>query len=239
MIGDSLDIDDGGLLDNLIEQAPPAVVKTPTPTPPAGGFDKRARNNTPAVHARNVKRLARGAVAIAPRPSAYTVGGKTLAEGSASFLWLVLWLFNGLCTTLAWVAFVNWLAAKLHYDGIFMETWFQAIIGGAVHLIVSTMEQHLWRELDQSIIRHLSIVGRIKRLFGNVRLYESLLVGAIDSTTTARVILVALGWLGIDGMAAVIHAAWLGTALAMVSEPMLRLHGQSLALLVRGPERRN
>lgn len=214
----------------LLNNAPADETSQPEQKPPAFS----GRDRTPAVHRRNVRRAAVGAVAIPPRPSAYTVGGKTLAEGSASFLWLALWLFNGLCTTLAWISFVNWLAAKAEYSGIVMETWFQAIIGAAIHLLISTVEQHLWRELDQSVIRHLSIMARVKRLFGNVRFYESLAVGVLDSTTTARVLLVVLGWIGLDGLTAAMHAAWMGTALAMASEPMLRLHGSSLAALVRG-----
>lgn len=224
----------------LLKQLHAAPVDNPAPSPPpVVKFDKVRRDHTPAIHRRNVRRVASGAVAIAPRPSAYTVGGKTLAEGSAFFLWLALWLFNGVCTTLAWLSFVNWLAAKLHYSGVIMEQWFQAIIGFTLHVFISTVEQHLWRELDQTVIKGLTIRQRIARLFGNVRVFESVIVGAIDSATTARVLLVVLGWFGLSGLTATVHAAWIGTALALVCEPMLRLHADTLIKLIRGPQRRN
>jgi hypothetical protein len=199
--------------------------------------DKRIRSDahpkSPVAHQRRVTNRYHNTLPMPPRPSAYSVGGKTIAEVSAALLWFGLWIFNGICTTLAWLTFVRWIASKLGYNGIAVDPWLQVPIGVVVHLAISSIEQHLWRELDNLPMQPMTLEQRISRLLSNVRTWESVAIGAIDSLTTARVLMVVLGWFAVSGLSAIIGAACIGTLLALVCEPMLRYHGNGLRSITR------
>jgi hypothetical protein len=167
--------------------------------------------------------------------TSYHLAGKTLAEFAASFLWLSLWLFNGFCTVIAWVGFNTWLFTHLHWmaSPIWLSLWLQVPSGIVVHLLVSAIEQHLWRAATPPALG-IDIIARCKAVLISVRTWESVLVGSLDSFTTSRT-LVALAMLfGFSGgLPTIVWCGVLGTALALGTEPMLRYHGITLKSFVR------
>lgn len=210
------------LLDSLLDSAPAPVRRGPQDKTPAG------------LRVRRIKQHKRGTIPMPAGPSAYTLSGKVIAESSAALLWVALWAFNGVCTVLAWLAVVQALYARLGWlDSISLSNWFQIPIGVILHIAVSSIEQHLWRSLD-GVPPGLSLADRAQRMLRDVRTWEAVAVGALDSLTTSRVLLVVLGWLGVVGFGGIVGAALLGVALALVCEPMMRYHGLGLKVLLKG-----
>ena len=192
---------------------------------------------TPLGYRRLGARLRRRDPLAPPAPgiTSYHLAGKTLAEFAAAVLWLSLWLFNGFCTVVAWVSVNTWLATHLRWmqSPIWLSLWLQIPSGIVVHLLVSAIEQHLWRSALPPA-PGLDVIARCKTVLTSVRTWESVLVGSLDSFTTSRT-LVALAMLfGFSGgLPTIIGCTLLGTALALGTEPMLRYHGITLKSFVR------
>lgn len=192
---------------------------------------------TPLGYRRIGARLRRRSPLAPPAPgiTSYQLAGKTLAEFAAAVLWLALWLFNGFCTVAAWMSFNTWLATHLRWiaSPIWLSLWLQIPSGIVVHLLVSAIEQHLWRSATPPA-PDLDVVARCNAVLRSVRTWESVVVGSLDSFTTSRT-LVALAMLfGFgNGLPTIVWCTLLGTALALGTEPMLRYHGITLKSFVR------
>lgn len=166
-----------------------------------------------------------------PAPTVYRHGGRLLAEFSAVFLWLLFWIFNGGCTAVSFAAAGQWLAGRFYATlPVWASYWFMVPAGIVVHLMVSAMEQHLWQS---DSVPQGSIGERIAAM-PRLRTAEAVIVGSIDSVTTSRTIRIIAIILGAPvGFALNVICALIGTAMALVPEPMLRYHGFSLKTLVR------
>lgn len=210
------------LLNDLLDANPAPIRRGPPVKSPAG------------LRVRRIKAHRRGTIPMPQGPSAYTLSGKVIAESSAALLWVALWVFNGVCTVLAWLAVVQALYARLGWlDSISLSNWFQVPAGVILHIAISSMEQHLWRSLD-GVPPGLMLTERVQRMLRDVRTWEAVAVGALDSLTTSRVLVVVLGWLGVAGLGGIVGAAVLGVALALICEPMMRYHGVGLKVLLKG-----
>jgi hypothetical protein len=165
-------------------------------------------------------------------PTMYRHGGRLLAEFSASTLWLLFWIFNGGCTAVTFAALAQWLGGKFTGGAapVWTSYWLMVPVGVVVHLMISAMEQHLW----QSGSTTAGTVGERLARMSKVRIAEAVTVGSLDSITTSRTIRIIALVLGAPaGLALNVFCAVLGTAMALVPEPMLRYHGVGLKTLMR------
>jgi hypothetical protein len=163
------------------------------------------------------------------------VRSPTSGVSAAAVLWLSLWLFNGCCTVAAWVGFNTWLAIHLYWmdSPIWRSLWLQIPSGIVVHLLVSAIEQHLWRSASPPT-PGLDVVARCQAMLRSVRTWESVLVGSLDSFTTSRTLVALTMLFGFgNNLPTIIWCTLLGTALALGTEPMLRYHGITLKSFVR------
>lgn len=206
----------------------------------------KAMHKTPLGHRREGAKLRRvdPLVPQAPEITSYQLAGKTLAEFAAAFLWLSLWLFNGFCTVVAWIVLNHWLCQRLGWADnpllgparpapAWLSPWLQVPSGIVVHLLVSAMEQHLWRSATPPA-PDLTWQERCKAVLASVRTWESVVVGSIDSFTTSRTLVALAVLFGFSGATPTIFwCTLLGTALALGTEPMLRYHGITLKSFVR------
>ncbi len=173
----------------------------------------------------------------------YKTGGATIqatpqgaiAEAAVAFLWLCGWGLNGLSTVaLGWLPFVNWFADRLgHGEAIWLSYWFQIPMGVIIHILISRIEQDLWRQAQPPA--GATIEERAIRLLRSIRTYEAVLIGSIDSITAALGVLFFCSAFGLDASWTLVFVGGLfGTALAMGVEPMLKYHGKALKQMLRG-----
>lgn len=164
-----------------------------------------------------------------PVPTIYRHGGRLFAEFSAVFWWFLFWAFNGGCTALSVAAAAQWLGGKFYTTLPDWLSYFVMVPAGIiVHLMISAMEQHLWQSGKPPAD---TIQERIADL-DPWRVAEAVIVGSIDSVTTARTLVLIVLVLGATpSMQLNVICAIVGTAMALVPEPMLRYHGVSLKTL--------
>lgn len=168
-----------------------------------------------------------GAVEAVPTPRG------AIAEAAVTFLWLIGWGLNGLSTVaLGWLPFVNWFALRLgHADAIWLSYWFQIPAGVAVHILISRIEQDLWRQVQPP--KDATIEQRVVLLLSSVRTWEAVVIGSVDSLTAALGVLFFAQAFGVGASWALLLIGGLfGTALAMVVEPMLKYHGAALQAML-------
>lgn len=204
------------LLDAMLQQHPPK----PKPRTPLGPRSAVIRSmKRPAPVAQPVTVTARGAI----------------AESAVAFLWLIGWGLNGLSTVaLGWLPFVNWFAGKLgHGDALWLSLWLQVPFGIIVHILISRIEQDLWRQVKPPT--SATIEERVRLLLTSVRTYEAVVIGSLDTLTAALGVMLFCTMLGYtQSMTLLLTSAVLGTLLAMVVEPMLKLHGAALRQMLWG-----
>lgn len=167
------------------------------------------------------------------QPAAYDQGGRVLAELSATSVWSLLWLFNGGCTAVAVAAFAQWLAGKITHGQppFWVSYWLMIPVGVVVHIIVSSIEQHLWRSGEALAETYRE---RIEALFQSVRTAEAVGIGAFDAGTTSFTVRLLAWFFGAPNtLATTVWSAIIGTFVALVAEPMVRYHGARLRALVR------
>jgi hypothetical protein len=167
-------------------------------------------------------------VSPAPTPTVYRHGGRLFAEFSAVFWWFLFWAFNGGCTALSFATAAQWFGGKFYVTSPdWLSYWLMVPAGIIVHLMISTMEQHLWQSG-----RANGTPGERIAALSKLRIAEAVTVGSIDSLTTSWTIYLILIVLGATpSMMLNMIAALLGTAMALVPEPMLRYHGVGLKIL--------
>lgn len=177
---------------------------------------------------RKVRRPVLASTAAPDMPTFYRHGGRLFAEFGAVFWWFLFWLFNGGCTALSIAAAAQWVGGRFYTTlPDWLSYWLMVPVGIILHLMISSMEQHIW----QSGQATGSARERIASL-SKLRITEAVIVGSIDSLTTARTIRLILVVLGAPiGFVLNIICALVGTAMALVPEPMLRYHGVSLKTL--------
>lgn len=165
---------------------------------------------------------------VQPAPTVYRHGGRLFAEFSAVFWWFLFWAFNGGCTALSFAAAAQWLGGKFYATLPDWLSYFVMVPAGIiVHLMISTMEQHLWQsgQADGTPSERIAALSKL-------RIAEAVIVGSIDSVTTARTLVLIVLVLGATpSMQLNVICAVIGTAMALVPEPMLRYHGVSLKTL--------
>jgi hypothetical protein len=169
---------------------------------------------------------------LAPLPvAARPPLGRVLAEFGVLVGWVALWLLNGAATALGFAivgGFLNSRGLALSLD---RTDWL--VIGGVFHILISAIEQHLWRT---SYERPDTLAERARAFFTHadpLRLSVAVLVGAIDSVSTAwyaRRILHTLftplwGWN--------VLVALLAGSIALSAEPMIRNFAGKLRELIR------
>lgn len=189
----------------------------------------------PAVRLRQGAYHTRRPASLKPPPPVVPTirrpAGRLLAEFSAAFWWLLFWIFNGGCTAVSFAAAAQWLAGRFYAaPPVWVSYWLMVPAGIVVHLMISSIEQHLWQtdtEPTGTVSERLAAMPRL-------RTAEAVIIGSLDSVTTSRticLILIALG--AAPSMTLNVISAMVGTAMALVPEPMLRYHGVSLKTLVR------
>lgn len=147
------------------------------------------------------------------------------------FVWLIGWLLNGAATVLWSVSLGASFGALLLSRG-WIETaptpgnW--ALIGVCLHLLISRVEQYLWkpdRWATPPSMRNFQAwresLGPRMAALGTVRTLQAVVIGSLDSLSSARAGLVLAGAFT---PAAVVLCGIMGTGLAMSAEPMMGYH---------------
>lgn len=157
---------------------------------------------------------------------AYSFGGLLFAEFSGFVLWGALWLVNGFFTALVVAQLVQWVVVGVNSFattvlGFPLALALPAAVGWAigvvVHLVIASIEIHLWRSGRRST--YPTIVA----------------VGTIDVLTSALG-LQALGraWgLPVDGLPYVIAYTILAEAIAIFPERRMVEHALAIRRMVR------
>ena len=157
--------------------------------------------------------------------------GRLVAEFGMLVANVALWLLNGAATAFGF-ALLGMLAQQRGLAvGLDRQSWL--VIGGAAHIFISAIEQHLWRSGDYD--PDAPIGERVRAFFASadrLRLALAVSVGAIDSFSTAwylRRILYTIveprfGW--------TVVVALLAATIALAAEPLIRNFAQQLRVLV-------
>lgn len=129
----------------------------------------------------------------------------TSANAIALTFWIVLWGLNGASTALPFFLLGRWLGNTGLWLGI----------GICVHIIVSLVENHLWRSLRRC--------SRGERLAIAVEIF---VVGVFDVLTAAVAFLLFFSYLGLATPTLAWYAvsAILAETIAIGAELMIRLH---------------
>jgi hypothetical protein len=157
--------------------------------------------------------------------------GRIIAEFGVLVGWVALWLLNGAATALGFAVVGGLLNSRGVWLSLGRTDWL--VIGGVLHILISAIEQHLWRTTYD---RPEGLSERVRAFFTQadpLRLALAVVVGAIDSTSTAwyaKRIMDTLfdplwGWN--------IGAALLAGAIALSAEPMIRNFARKLRELIR------
>lgn len=147
------------------------------------------------------------------------------------FVWLVGWCLNGAATVLAVAAVGASFGAVLVERGWIATAptpgnW--VLVGVCAHLLISRVEQYLWkpdRWTKPPSMRNFqawldSLRPRLAAL-GTVRTLQAVVIGSLDSLSSARAGLVLVGTVT---PAALVLCSMIGTGLAMGAEPMMGYH---------------
>jgi hypothetical protein len=129
----------------------------------------------------------------------------SVANALALTFWVVLWGLNGVSTALPFVL----VGRALGEPGIWLG------VGICAHIIVSLIENHLWRSFDRCSYGEKGAVAS-----------EILLVGIFDVLTAALAIYVLLLYLELASPSLPWYAVCTGIAevIAIGAELMIRLH---------------
>lgn len=218
------------LLSQLLEEAAPQAASSP----PRKLTVKQRYHLTPMGARRQGDKINKAVVrsrgpAPAPRTAQRAPVRGAIAEASITLLWAILWGLNGVATVwLGWLPLVHWLAARIGAaDSLWLSNWLQIPLGIVLHIVISRIEQDLWRQA--SAPSAASIEDRARALLLSVRTWEAVAFGSFDSATAALgVLMIALIFGAPWGWPLLIASAIIGTTLAMAVEPMLHYHGDGL-----------
>jgi len=157
--------------------------------------------------------------------------GRVLAEFGVLVGWVALWLLNGAATALGLALVGAWLKQRGVAIGLARNDWL--VIGAVFHVLISAIEQHLWRANYE---QPEGVSKRIKAFFDHadrLRLGMAVIIGALDSLSTAwyakQVVMMLApplwGWN--------IVVAMLAAIIALSAEPMVINFAYKLRELIR------
>lgn len=169
---------------------------------------------------------------LAPAPvSTRPPLGRVLAEFGVLVGWVALWLLNGAATALGFAIVGGFLNSRGVWLSLGRNDWL--VIGGVFHILISAIEQHLWRTTYE---RPVGLVDRVKAFFIHadpLRLILAVLIGAVDSVSTAHYARRLLYTLFTPAWGWTILAAVLAGAIALSAEPLIRNFARKLRELIR------